>query len=119
LTTITLPEILGTIGKEAFQNNFLKTITIPKSVMNIYSHAFNKNKLEEVTLVSSRINIDNDTYIFGENIIKITIPTNMNKDTRDILIAKYPLQIGFQYYKPERVKSIFLYENHIKTYSEW
>ena len=80
LTSISIPNSVQVIGKNAFGNNQLATLTIPATVKEVKENAFQNNRLTTITFEGTtpplKSDKDNKT-IFDENRIQhIYVPAS-------------------------------------------
>jgi hypothetical protein len=95
-----------TIGRSAFESNKLKSVIIPNSVVVIENGAFQINELTSVIIGNNVTTIGQFAFSPGNNLISITIPTNVN-------IARFAFSNNFEEYYNRNGKKAgtYLYEN--------
>jgi hypothetical protein len=74
LTSVTIPNIVTTIGVAAFTENKLTSVIISNSMTAIGSGAFQENQLTSVTILSGVINSAGDGIFFSNPLTSIIFP---------------------------------------------
>ncbi len=79
LSSITIPNSITSIGKNAFNNcDGLTSITIPNSVTSIGTYAFEScDGITSIEIPNSVISIGNDAFYYCSNLTSIAIPNSV------------------------------------------
>ncbi|MFK7749216.1 MAG: leucine-rich repeat protein, partial [Kordia sp.] len=76
IATLTLPNTVDLIDREAFRNNQLTSLAIPAGVVTIGRGVFQDNMLTNVTFPATVETIDTDAFR-NNQFVNITLPTNL------------------------------------------
>lgn len=77
LTSVTLPEGLESIGKEAFYSSNLESIVIPSTVRTLGECAFQRTAIQEITIPAGITNLPDSLFSQCEELTSVTLPAGI------------------------------------------
>ena len=77
LASVTFPDSVVTIGRDAFRGCAIREITLPKNLKTIGSDAFNSSKLISITLPDSVETVERGAFRYCPNLTSFTAGSNL------------------------------------------
>lgn len=92
LNTISLPDTIKTISKEAFYDSGIENIHLPKSLKQIGTRAFSKSKLKDIVIPNKTKNLGEYAFLDCEELTEATLPESVTKIPLGIFENCYSLK---------------------------
>lgn len=92
LNTISLPDTIKTISKEAFYDSGIENIHLPKSLKQIGTRAFSKSELKDIVIPNKTKNLGEYAFLDCEELTEITLPESVTKIPSGIFEDCYSLK---------------------------
>ena len=92
LNTISLPDTIKTISKEAFYDSGIENIHLPKDLKQIGTRAFSKSELKDIVIPNKTKNLGEYAFLDCEELTKITLPESVTKIPSGIFENCYSLK---------------------------
>lgn len=93
LNTISLPDTIKTISKEAFYDSGIENIHLPKDLKQIGTRAFSKSELKDIVIPNKTKNLGEYAFLDCEELTEITLPESVTKIPSGIFEDCYSLKI--------------------------
>lgn len=74
MNTISLPDTIKTISKEAFYDSGIENIHLPKDLKQIGTRAFSKSELKDIVIPNKTKNLGEYAFLDCEELTEITLP---------------------------------------------
>lgn len=92
LNTISLPDTIKTISKEAFYDSGIENIHLPKDLKQIGTRAFTKSELKNIVIPNKTKNLGEYAFLDCEELTEITLPESVTKIPSGIFENCYSLK---------------------------
>lgn len=92
LNTISLPDTIKTISKEAFYDSGIENIHLPKDLKQIGTRAFAKSELKNIVIPNKTKNLGEYAFLDCEELTEITLPESVTKIPSGIFENCYSLK---------------------------
>lgn len=92
LNTISLPDTIKTISKEAFYDSGIENIHLPKDLKQIGTRAFSKSELKDIVIPNKTKNLGEYAFLDCEELTEITLPEPVTKIPSGIFENCYSLK---------------------------
>lgn len=92
LNTISLPDTIKTISKEAFYDSGIENIHLPKDLKQIGTRAFTKSELKNIVVPNKTKNLGEYAFLDCEELTEITLPESVTKIPSGIFENCYSLK---------------------------